>query len=116
MLSIGMYICHTRRPGRHDKAKGRPVVFMPAGAIVTKSNFANQHEVVLELELDPTMTPYTLMPTTYEPNEFGTHSASLCLSCYSLSLCVSISLYLSVSVCLSVLLSVSLSLCYSVCL
>eukprot|EP00656_Telonema_subtile_P013146 TRINITY_DN1666_c0_g2_i2.p1 TRINITY_DN1666_c0_g2~~TRINITY_DN1666_c0_g2_i2.p1 ORF type:complete len:1006 (+),score=189.91 TRINITY_DN1666_c0_g2_i2:184-3201(+) len=71
LLSIGMYLCHTQRDARHPYAKGRPVVLMPSSAIVTKSNYANQQEVVLEVELDPAMTPYTLLPTTYDPDELG---------------------------------------------
>ena len=34
-----------RRQGRHEMARGRPVVLMPAEAIITKSQFANQQEV-----------------------------------------------------------------------
>lgn len=62
------------------------MVLMPSSCIVTKSIFANQQEVplcmmqssilillqvVLEVDLDPSMCPYALVPTTYEPNDFG---------------------------------------------
>ena len=49
---------------------------MPATAIITKSNFANQQEVVVEVDIDPAMTPYALVPTAYEPNDLGSFTVT----------------------------------------